>query len=116
MGTDGTGEWGAGERGNRGNGEQERARRTANGEQRTAKGLPATSVRVYFTNLCASVATKVNPSVENWKNTPLITGRRSSFPLAKIVLLMAVAKISPCKTVEDGSFSSMVLGNSSPGA
>jgi hypothetical protein len=48
----------------------------------------------YFTNLCASVATNVNPSGENWKNTPDITGRKSSLPAAKIVLLMAVANTS----------------------
>ena len=73
-----------------------------------------TSVRVYFTSLCASVATKVNPSVENWKNTPLITGRKSSFPEAKRVALMAVAKVSPITTVLLGSFRCTAFGNSSP--
>jgi hypothetical protein len=38
----------------------------------------------YLTNLCASVATKVKPSGENWKNTPDITGRKSSLPAAKL--------------------------------
>jgi hypothetical protein len=52
--------------------------------------------------LCASVATNVNPSGENWKNTPDITGRKSSLPAAKIVLLIAVA-IHPGTKVTDGS-------------
>src|SRR6476620_10307606 len=75
-----------------------------------------TSVRAYFTNLCASVATKINPSGENWKNTPLITGRKSSFPAAKIVLLIAVANTSAGTIVEDGLSKTTDFGNSSPGA
>jgi hypothetical protein len=38
--------------------------------------------------------------VENWKNTPDITGRKSSFP-AKIVLLIAVAKTSAGTSVTE---------------
>ena len=75
-----------------------------------------TSLRWYFTNLCASVATNVKFSVENWKNTPLITGRRSSFPAAKMVLVMAVANISPRRVVVLGLETSTALGNSAPSA
>jgi hypothetical protein len=38
------------------------------------------------------VATNVNPCGENWKNTPDITGRKSSFPAAKIVCLLQLPK------------------------
>jgi hypothetical protein len=62
--------------------------------------------------LCA-VATNVNPSGENWK-TPDITGRKSSFPAAKIVLLIAVAKTSAGTSVTEGS-KLTDFGNSSPG-
>ena len=72
------------------------------------------SSREYFTNLCASVATNVKPSVENWKKTPLITGRKSSLPAANIVFEIAVARTSPNKVVELGSWSSIEWGNSSP--
>ena len=75
-----------------------------------------TSVRAYFTNLWASVATNVNPWGENWKNTPDITGRKSSFPAAKMVLLMAVAKTSAGTKVTEGSSKFTDFGNSSPGA
>src|SRR5690606_16655774 len=75
-----------------------------------------TSVRAYFTNLCASVATNVSPSGENWKNTPDITGRKSSFPAANIVLLTAVARTSAGTNVVEGSSRFTDLGNSSPGA
>ena len=43
----------------------------------------------YFTNLCASVAIKFIEFELNSKKTPLITGLKSSFPLAKIVELIA---------------------------
>jgi hypothetical protein len=52
--------------------------------------------------------------VENWKNTPDITGRKSSFP-AKIVLLIAVAKHQQ-EQVLQGSSKLTDFGNSSPGA
>jgi len=42
--------------------------------------------------------------------------RKSSFPAAKIVLLMAVAKTSAGTTVEEGSSRLTAFGNSSPGA
>ena len=47
---------------------------------------------LYLTNLWASVATKVISSVPSSQYTPLITGRRSSFPVAKIVLLIALRR------------------------
>ena len=73
-----------------------------------------TSVLVYFTNLWASVATNVKLSGLNWKNTPLITGRKSSFPAANIVLEIAEAKILPEITVVVGVSISTDLGNSFP--
>src|ERR1700734_2907310 len=48
-----------------------------------AKGL------LYFTSLCASVATKVTSVGAKLQNTPDITGRRSSLATAKMVLLIA---------------------------
>src|SRR5690606_38785286 len=54
------------------------------------------------------------PSVENWKNTPDITGLRSSFPVAKIVLLIAVAKTSAGIVFFEASSRVVALGNSFP--
>ena len=79
---------------------------------KSATSEALTSVREYFTNLCASVATNVNPSGENWKKTPDITGRKSSFPAAKIVLLTAVAKTSAGTSVVDGLSKITDFGNS----
>ena len=45
--------------------------------------------------MCASVATKVISSGVNWQNTPLITGLKSSFPVANNVLFIALEIISP---------------------
>jgi hypothetical protein len=55
------------------------------------------------------------PSGENWKY-PDITGRKSSLPAAKIVLLIAVAKTSAGTSVTDGSSKVYWFLNSSPGA
>ena len=73
-----------------------------------------TSVLVYFTSLWASVATKVKLCVLNWKKTPLITGRKSSFPAAKIVFEIAVPKILAGTTVLLGDGKETAFGNSSP--
>src|SRR5690606_15020447 len=75
-----------------------------------------TSVRWYFTNLWASVATKVRFSGEYWKNTPLITARRSSHPAANMVLEMAVDRMSPKRLVVLGSETSTALGISDASA
>ena len=47
---------------------------------------------MYFTSLCASVAINLSDSESNWKNTPLITGLKSSLPVAKSVELIALCK------------------------
>ena len=70
----------------------------------------------YLTSLCASVATNVIDSVENWKNTPLITGLKSSFPDAKIHELIAFCKTLLGILVVDGSSRLTVFGNWSPSA
>src|SRR5688572_11448291 len=70
------------------------------------------SVRVYRTNLCASVATKINFSGENWQKTPLITGLNSSLPVAKAVLSMADAMTSPFNFTELAPFNSGDFGKS----
>jgi hypothetical protein len=59
-------------------------------------------------------ATKVNPW-RKLKKTPDITGRKSSLPAAKIVLLIAVAKTSAGTKVTEGSSKLTDFGNSSPG-
>ena len=73
-----------------------------------------TSVLVYFTNLWASVATKVKFCELNWKKTPLITGLKSSLPAAKIVFDIAVAKILDGIIVLLGEGRLTDFGNSSP--
>ena len=72
------------------------------------------SFLLYLTSLWASVATKVKLSELNWKNTPLITGLKSSFPEAKIVEFMALAKTLLEILVLDGLSKVIVLGNWSP--
>ena len=52
-------------------------------------------------------------SGESWKNTPLITGRRSSFPVAKMVLLSADANAFPLISKVEGFSIAGTLGNSS---
>src|SRR5579871_2962608 len=49
-----------------------------------------TSVLLYFTKRCASVATNCNPFLSISKNTPVIAGRRSSVLTANNVLPIAV--------------------------
>src|SRR5487761_2606311 len=51
-----------------------------------------TSVRLYFTKRCASVATNCKPLLSISKYTPVMAGRRSSVLTANRVLLMAVTK------------------------
>src|SRR5689334_18017314 len=51
-----------------------------------------TSVLLYLTSLWASVATHCIPFLSSSKKTPVITGRRSSLLVAKIVLLIAVTR------------------------
>jgi hypothetical protein len=58
---------------------------------------------------------KVKPSGENWKNTPDITGRKSSLPAANCFTI-AVANTSAGTKVTDGSSRLTAFGNSSPGA
>ena len=57
------------------------------------------SWRSYFTNLWASVAAKISASSVKLKKTPFIIGRKSSFPVAKKVLCIAVAKICPLRVI-----------------
>ena len=72
------------------------------------------SLLLYFTNLCASVATNVIPSFSNEKYTPLITGLNSSLPVAKTVLLIALKRIPLSIFNEEEDSISGSLGNSSP--
>ena len=74
-----------------------------------------TSFLTYFTNLWASVPTIVIFSELNWKKTPLITGLKSSFPVAKIVELIALDRTPPFIEVDEESFISIGFGNSSAG-
>ena len=57
------------------------------------------------------MATKVIFSDENWKKTPHITGLRSSFPAAKIVLFIAFDKIFDGIIVWVGWINSADFGN-----
>ena len=72
------------------------------------------SFLVYFTNLCASVATKFTELEFNSKKTPLITGLKSSFPLAKIVEFIAFKRTLDFKANLLESFKIFWFGKSSP--
>ena len=73
-----------------------------------------TSVRLYRTSLCASVATKRTSSSVSSKKIPLITGRRSSLPVANMVLLIAFASVPPGSVRLAAPSSTGLLGNSAP--
>src|SRR5579871_1433293 len=62
-----------------------------------------TSVLLYFTKRCASVATNCKPFLSISKNTPVIAGRRSSLLTAKSVLLIAVTNTEEVVVNEDVS-------------
>src|SRR5688572_8775211 len=62
-----------------------------------------TSVRLYRTNRCASVATNCNPFLSISKNTPVMAGRRSSLLTANNVLLIAVTRADDATVNEDVS-------------
>ena len=84
------------------------------GKMKAELPLASASVLLKRTSLCASVATKVISLAENWQKTPLITGRRSSFPEANKVLLIARESRSPDNLMALLPANSGILGNSSP--
>ena len=58
----------------------------------SATSLACTSVRTYFTNLWASVATKIRFSGLNWKNYGL-SQPRGSLPIGPMVAMVHIASV-----------------------
>jgi hypothetical protein len=67
-----------------------------------------TSVRAYFTILCASVATNVNPSGENWKIHPTSQDVNRHYLQQNCFAFIAEANTSAGTKVTDGSSSSLL--------